>query len=92
MNDDQAMTNTQAWEAQMAYHEGRAEQEQRLASDAQTEAARTAHLLLSARHRELAASAERVTDMPDAELPGSSTLRQAGTIMRESYGDLGQAQ
>ena len=89
MNDDQAMTNTQAWQAQVAYHQGRAEQEARLADGAQTEAARDAHLLLSGRHRELAASAERVTDMPDAERPNISTLEQTGAIIRESYGDLG---
>ena len=89
MNHDTAMTNTQAWQAQVAYHEGRAEQERHLADSAQTEAARTAHLLLSDRHRELAASAERVTDMTNAELPGSSTLRQTGAIVSESYGDLG---
>ena len=89
MNNDQVTANTQAWQAQAAYHQGRAEQEKRLAGGARSETARTAHLLLSDRHRELAASAERVSEMPDAERPHSSTLEQTATIMRESYGDLG---
>ncbi|MGA1798024.1 hypothetical protein VH567_04500 [Sphingomonas sp. 4RDLI-65] len=80
--------STQAWRAQVAYHQDRAKQEKVLARRSRSEAGRAAHLVLSERHQQLAASAELVTDMPDAELPQSSSLHHTGWLMRESYGDV----
>lgn len=81
--------NTQAWQAQVAYHRDRAAQEQRLASRSRTDAGRAAHQALSDRHLQLAASAELVTDMPDAELPRSTSLHDTGRLIRESYSEAG---
>ena len=89
MTDDQATTSTQAWQAQVAYHRDRAAQEQRLAGRSRTAAGRAAHQTLSDRHLQLAASAELVTDMPDAELPRSTSLHDTGRLIRESYSQAG---
>ncbi|HXH16569.1 MAG TPA: hypothetical protein VNJ10_10620 [Sphingomonas sp.] len=80
---------TQAWREQVAYHRSRAEQEQGLARRSRSEAGRKAHLLLRDNHLQLAASAETVTDMADAEPPQSSTLHHTGWLMRKSYRDSG---
>ena len=54
-----------------------------------SDAAYTAHRVLSERHLQLAATAELVADMPDAEPPQSSSLEQTGDLIRRSYGDAG---
>ncbi|MES2421791.1 MAG: hypothetical protein V4595_10910 [Pseudomonadota bacterium] len=87
---DQGLPETEsarAWRAQVDYHRDRAAQEQRLARRAQSETARSAHHALSEHHLQLAASAELVADMADAEPPQSSALQHTGWLMRESYGD-----
>ena len=81
--------NVAAWRAQVMYHEDRAAQELVLAVSARTEAAYAAHLALSERHLHLAATAELVADMPDAEAPHSSSLEQTGVLIRRSYGEIG---
>lgn len=78
---------TQAWRAQVRYHQDRAQQEQGLARRSQSEAARKAHSLLREHHLLLAASAEQVAAMPDAAPPQSSALQHTGWLMRESYRD-----
>lgn len=89
MNDDSLPNaSTQAWRAQVQYHQDRAAQEKVLARRSRSEAARAAHILLSQNHLQLAASAELVADMPDAELPQSSSLQHTGWLMRESYRDI----
>lgn len=88
-NIEQTDANAAAWRAQVSYHEGRAAQERVLAVSARTEAAYAAHLALSERHLHLAATAELVADMPDAEAPQSSSLEQTGELIRRSYGDVG---
>ncbi len=88
-NDDPPTdASTQAWRAQVAYHQERAAQEKTLARRSRSDAGRAAHLLLSERHVQLAESAELVVRMPDAELPQSSSLHHTGWLMRESYGDV----
>ena len=88
MNDNTLPTaNAEAWRAQVQYHQDRAEQEKALARRSQSDAGRAAHLLLSENHLQLAASAELVADMPDAEPPQSSSLQHTSWLMRESYGD-----
>jgi len=89
MTDNHAATRTQAWQAQVAYHRSRAEQEQRLASRSRTDAGRAAHQALSERHLQLAASAELVTDMTDPEMPRSTSLHDTGRLIRESYSEAG---
>ncbi|WP_380781352.1 hypothetical protein [Sphingomonas sp. R86520] len=79
--------NVRAWRLQVSYHHKRAAQEDKLAESSQTETGRAAHLALSERHLHLAASAERVVAMPDAERPQSSSLQHTGWLMRESFGD-----
>ncbi len=82
-------TTADAWMDRVAYHRDRALQEARLAERAETEVARTAHLLLSERHAQLMASAESVADMPDPQSPQSSLLHLTGSLMRQSYSDQG---
>ncbi|MCP8890892.1 hypothetical protein [Sphingomonas faeni] len=87
---DQGVTeteNTQAWRAQVRYHQDRAAQEQVLARRSRSDAARTAHSVLREHHLQLAASAELVATMRDAEPPQSSALQHTGWLMRESYGE-----
>lgn len=78
---------TQAWRAQVRYHQDRAEQEQGLARRSRSVAARTAHTVLRDHHLQLAASAEQVAEMPNAQPPQSSALQHTGWLMRESYRD-----
>jgi hypothetical protein len=91
MTDDIAQTDTNAaaWRDRATYHEDRAAQERVLAVSARSDAAYTAHRILSERHLQLAATAELVADMPDAEPPLSSSLEQTGDLIRRSYGDAG---
>lgn len=77
----------EAWQDRVAYHRDRAIQETRLAECSKTAAGRTAHRLLSERHAQLMASAERVVAMPDPEMPQSSSLHVTGSLMRQSYSD-----
>ena len=50
---------------------------------------RAAHRVLSEHHLKLAASADLVATMPDAEPPQSSALQHTGWLMRESYREAG---
>ncbi len=79
--------STQAWIEQAAYHRDRAMQERSLAARSPSDAARSAHLMLSERHLQLAASAELVVGMADPASPQSSSLHHTGALMRESYGE-----
>ncbi len=85
----QTDANAAAWRDRVAYHEERAAQERLLAVSARTEAAHAAHRALSERHLHLAATAELVADMPDAEAPQSSSFEQTGELIRRSYGNVG---
>jgi hypothetical protein len=86
---EQTDANAAAWRDRVAYHEERAAQERVLAVSARSDAAYAAHLALSERHLHLAATAELVADMPDAEAPQSSSLEQTGELIRRSYGTVG---
>ncbi len=87
MTEDDTDAGAAAWRAQAAYHQDRAAQENTLASRSRSDAGRSAHLILRDRHLQLAATAERVATMPDAELPQSSSLQHTGWLIRESYGE-----
>lgn len=80
---------TLAWRAQVHYHQNRAAQERELARRSPSETARAAHRVLSDHHLKLAASADLVATMPDAEPPQSSALQHTGWLMRDSYGEMG---
>lgn len=84
---DDIPASTQAWIEQIAYHRERAVQEKTLAGRARSAAAKSAHLTLSERHVQLAASAELVVGMADPASPQSSSLQHTGWLMRESYGE-----
>ena len=77
--------NLHAWRAQIAYHQKRAAQEKTLARRSRSDAGRDAHLMLRERHLQLAASALLVAEMPDAEMPQSSSLQHTGWLMRTSF-------
>lgn len=80
-------TTVAAWLDRVAYHRDRAIQETDLAERSKTAAGRMAHHLLSERHAQLMASAERVVEMADPEMPQSSSLHVMGWLMRQSYSD-----